>query len=173
MPFFPDYELKKQIMDQHMAEKVKYCYQCGRCSDVCPVHALDTRYNPRPLVMMGMLGLAHLILSEDKQFELWGCQTCDICDEICPNNIVLTDIFNIIKNASIRMGIAPEAYISQAKMVMEHGKSVPLQDAIARRRKKMELPDLPEADLEEVQKILKTTGFDKKIGYEEPKEEKK
>jgi heterodisulfide reductase subunit C len=173
MPFLPDYEIKKQVMDIHMAEKVKYCYQCGRCTDVCPVYAIDRRYNPRPLVMMGMLGLSHLILTEDKQFELWGCQTCDLCDEICPNDIVLTDIFNILKNASVRMGIAPEAFNSQAKMVMEHGKSVPLQDAIARRRKKMNLPDLPKPDLEEVQKILRVTGFDKKIGYEEPTEEKK
>jgi heterodisulfide reductase subunit C len=172
--FFPDYEIKKQIMDLHMAEKVHYCYQCGRCTDVCPVSQLEPeRYDPRQNVMMGLLGLTHMILTPDKQFNLWGCQTCDLCDEICPNDIVLTDIFNILKNASIKMGIAPEAYQSQAKMVMEFGKSVPLQDAIARRRDKMGLPVLPEPDLAEIQKILRITKFDKKIGYEEPKEEKK
>jgi heterodisulfide reductase subunit C len=72
-----------------------------------------------------------------------------------------------MKNASINMGIAPEAYQAQAKAVMETGYSVPLQDAIKRRRDKMELPELPKADYEEVAKLMKLTGFDKKIGYEE------
>lgn len=173
MPFFPEYEIKKQVMDLHMGEKIKYCYQCGRCTDVCPVSQMvPEKYDPRQLVMMGVLGLSHLLLVDDPaaQFKLWGCQTCDLCDEICPNDIVLTDIFNILKNQSIKMGIAPDAYQAQAKAVFEHGASVPLQDAIARRRAKMELPELPKPDLAEVQKILKITKFDKKIGYEAPKE---
>ncbi len=169
--FTPNRELKKKILDLHMAEKVKYCYQCDRCTTVCPVAAIDPSYNPKGLVMAGLLGLTHLVLQPGKEFELWGCQTCDLCDEECPNSIVLTDIFNIMKNESIKMGIAPEAYIAQAKAVMSTGYSVPLQDAIKRRRDKMELPELPKADYEEIKKILKTTGFDKKIGYEEPKEE--
>lgn len=157
-----------------MGEKVHYCYQCGRCTDICPVSELEPeRYDPRTLVMQGLLGLSHMILQPDKQFNLWGCQTCDLCDEICPNDIVLTDIFTILKNQSMRMGLAPEAYISQAKMVMETGQAIPLQDAIARRRDKMGLPLIPKPNVKEIQKILKATGFDKKIGYEEPKEEKK
>lgn len=174
MPFFPEYEIKKQVMDLHMGDKVHYCYQCGRCDDVCPVTKLvgADRYSPRSLVMLGLLGLTHVLLVDTpkNQFALWGCQTCDLCDEICPNDIVLTDIFNILKNASIKQQLAPEAYQQQAKMVMETGYSVPLQDAIARRRDKMELPELPKADLSEIQKILKITKFDKKIGYEAPKE---
>jgi heterodisulfide reductase subunit C len=165
--FVPNRELKKQILDLHMAEKVKYCYQCNRCTTVCPVAAIDARYNPKALVMQGLLGLTHLTLQPGKEFELWGCQTCDLCDEACPNDIVLTDIFNIMKNASIKMGIAPEAFSSQAKQVMGTGYSIPLQDAIARRRNKMELPELPKTDYAEVEKIMKITQFDKKIGYEE------
>ncbi len=167
--FVPNRELKKKILDLHMAEKVKYCYQCNRCTTVCPVAAIDSRYNPKELVMAGLLGLTHLVLAPDKQFELWGCQTCDLCDENCPNDIVLTDIFNIMKNASISMGIAPEAYSAQAKSVMQTGYSVPLQDAIKRRRDKMELPELPKANYEEIKKLLKAANFDKKIGYEEEK----
>lgn len=168
--FTPNQEIKKKILDLHMAEKIKYCYQCNRCTTVCPVADLEPeRYNPRELVMKGLLGLSHMILQPDMQFNLWACQTCDLCDEECPNDIVLTDIFNILKNASITMGIAPEAYLQQAKMVMETGYSVPLQDAIARRRDKMGLPVLPKPDLAEIQKILKATNFDKKIGYEEEK----
>ena len=165
--FVPNRELKKKILDLHMAEKVKYCYQCDRCTSVCPVAAIDSRYNPKGLVMSGLLGLTHLVLQPDYKFELWGCQTCDLCDEECPNGIVLTDIFNIMKNESIRMGIAPEAYQAQAKSVMATGYSVPLQDAIKRRRDKMELPELPKADYDEVAKLMKLTDFDKKIGYEE------
>ena len=171
--FTPNQELKKKILDLHMVDKVKYCYQCNRCTTVCPVADLEPeRYDPRGIIMQALLGLTDGFLTLEKQFSLWGCQTCDLCDEICPNSIVLTDIFNILKNAAITMGIAPEAYHAQAKAVMETGYSVPLQDAIKRRRNKMELPELPKADYEEVKKILKATKFDKKIGYVEPMEEK-
>ena len=172
--FTPNQEIKKKILDIHMAEKVKYCYQCNRCTEVCPVSDLEPdRYDPRGLVMQGFLGLSHMILQPDKQFNLWACQTCDMCDEECPNGIILTDIFVILKNQSMRMGLAPEAYQAQAKVVMETGQAIPLQDAIARRRTKMELPVLPVPNVKEIQTILRATQFDKKIGYEEKTEEKK
>jgi len=170
--FTPNLEVKKKILDLHMAEKVKYCYQCNRCTEVCPVSDLEPdRYDPRGLVMQGLLGLSHLILQPDKQFNLWACQTCDLCDEECPNDIVLTDIFTVLKNQSMKMGLAPDAYQSQAKMVMQTGQAIPLQDAMARRREKMGLPTLPLPDIGEIQKILKNTQFDKKIRYEEEKKQ--
>jgi len=167
--FTPNLEVKKKVLDLHMVEKVKYCYQCSRCTEHCPVSQLDSRYDPRVIVMQGLLGLSHMILQPEKQFDLWACQTCDMCNELCPNDIVLTDIFTILKNQSMKMGLAPEAYQSQAKMVMQTGQAIPLQDAIARRREKMALPTLPLPDVGEIQKILKATQFDKKIGYEEGK----
>ena len=33
-----DFEFRKQVMDYHMgSDIIKYCYQCSRCTDNCPV----------------------------------------------------------------------------------------------------------------------------------------
>ena len=166
MAFNPDYEFRKQIIDVHLTDKIKYCYQCSRCNDVCPVSkASGGIYNPRMLIMGSLLGLKNLLMGSD-QFAVWGCQICDTCDEECPQSIALTEIFALLKNKSVQAGTAPEYYTTQAKMILENGKAIPMQPAIERRREKLELPPVQAPDLNEIQTILKTTKLDKKIKYE-------
>ncbi|MHA1869364.1 MAG: 4Fe-4S dicluster domain-containing protein, partial [Promethearchaeota archaeon] len=114
--FSQDYEFKKQIIDVHLHDKIKYCYQCNRCTDHCPVaEAVPDRYNPRKLVLFSVLGLKQFVLGQEDNFNIWGCQVCDTCDEVCPQEIHLTDIFATLKNLSAQQGRAPEHYTGQAK----------------------------------------------------------
>ncbi|MBD3197331.1 MAG: 4Fe-4S dicluster domain-containing protein [Candidatus Lokiarchaeota archaeon] len=153
-----DYELKKQVMDAHIKDTLKYCYQCARCTDVCPVAKVtNQRYNPRPVILNSFLGFKNAILGQEDNFNLWGCTVCDTCDEICPQNIELTEIFTVLKNMSIRRGEGPDYYTSQASMVYESGKAIPMQSAIERRRKDLGLPMIEPPVIEEVQKILNKT----------------
>jgi heterodisulfide reductase subunit C len=164
--FNPDYEFRKEIIDTHLAEKIKYCYQCNRCTDVCPIaYEEPDRYNPRTLILNSFLGLKHLILGQKDNFNIWGCQICDTCDEQCPQKIALTEIFTILKNKSVEAGEAPEYYTTQAKFILENGKAIPLAPAIERRRDQMNLPKEQKVALKEIQTILKETQLDKKIKY--------
>ena len=171
MAFNPDLEFRKMIVDVHLTDKIKYCYQCSRCNDVCPVsEASGELYNPRRLIMGSLLGLKGLLMNAD-QFQIWGCQVCDTCDEICPQSIHLTEIFALLKNLSVQAGTSPDYYTSQAKMIFENGKAIPMQAGIERRRVKLELPEVQPPDLNEIQTILKATKLDAKIKYQPVEEE--
>lgn len=159
-----DYELKKRVMDAHIHDALKYCYQCNRCTDVCPVADLaPNRYDPRKIIMNSFLGFRDKIFGGDDNFNLWGCTMCDTCDEICPQKIELTSVFTVLKNMSIAMGEGPEYYTIQASAIYDSGKAIPPQPAIERRREQLGLPKVETPNLEEVKTILNETKLNKII----------
>ncbi|MBD3254601.1 MAG: 4Fe-4S dicluster domain-containing protein [Candidatus Lokiarchaeota archaeon] len=162
-----DYELRKKVMDAHIHDKLKFCYQCNRCTDVCPVAKVtNQRYSPRPIILNSFLGFKGAIFGQEDSFNLWGCTICDTCDEICPQKIELTEIFAILKNMSIALGEGPEHYTGQASAIYDSGKAIPMQSAIERRRKQMGLPMIEPPEVEEVQTILNKTKVNEIIKKE-------
>ncbi|KKL83612.1 hypothetical protein LCGC14_1972990 [marine sediment metagenome] len=164
-----DFEFRKQVMDYHIgSDVIKYCYQCSRCTDNCPVTAVTTDfytskgYNPRSNILAALLGYKNLILGGD-DLSIWGCTVCDTCDEVCPQNIELTEIFTFLKNQSITLGKGPDFIYSQAKAIFESAKAIPTQPAIERRRGQLALPAVVPPDVNEVQTLLKNIGVDKKL----------
>ena len=173
-----DFEFRKSIIQnkENLGNTLAYCYQCGTCSGVCPVAQVTKgRYNPRKLILNSLLGLkSNLLQGAENNFNIWGCQVCDTCDEMCPQKVELTEIFTILKNMSVKAGQAPDYYTTQAKFIQEHGKAIPLAPAIERRRNQMNLPKAPIVDNKEVQTLLRETGLDEIIGpLEEKTEESK
>ncbi len=164
-----DLEFKKKIMDTHIYDTLKYCYQCARCTDVCPVSKeTDGRYNPRFLILNSFLGLKDKIF--EAPFNIWGCTVCDTCDEVCPQKIELTEIFYILKNMSMQQGDAPGHFTGQASVVLEHGKAIPSQPAIERRREQLGLPQMIPPDVDEVKKLLELTKLSEKLPKTEEKD---
>ncbi len=156
-------------MDNHIgSEAIKYCYQCSRCTDYCPVSAVTIDfystggYNPRANILKALLGYKDAIFSADP-LAIWGCTVCDTCDEVCPQNIELTEIFSFLKNESTAQGKAPDFIYAQAKAIFDSAKAIPSQTAIERRREQLGLPAVVAPDINEVQTILKNLGADKKI----------
>ncbi len=169
-----DYELKKKVMDAHIHDTLKYCYQCSRCTDNCPVSKVsdnlyDYDYNPRSLILDSFLGFGANIFGAENSFKIWGCTICDTCDEVCPQNIELTEIFTILKNMSIERGEGPEYYLTQASTIYDAGKAIPMSSAIERRREQFDLPAIEPPNIEEVQTILQHTKLNKIL--EQNKEE--
>ncbi len=165
-----NFEWRKQILDYHIGpDVIKYCYQCSRCADNCPVTDVTADfydpakgYNPRKNILFALLGYKGLLLGGD-ELTIWGCTVCDTCDEVCPQNIELTEIFTFLKNQSIALGKGPEFIYSQAKTVFENAKAIPSQPAIERRREQLGLPAVVVPDVNEVQTLLKNIGTDKKL----------
>jgi len=157
-----DYEFKKIVMDAHIHDTLKYCYQCNRCTDNCPVSDIaPERYDPRSIILSAFLGFKSDIFGVDDTFNLWGCTICDTCDEVCPQNIELTEIFTVLKNMSIKREEGPEYFINQASSIYESGKAIPMQSAVERRRDQLNLPKIQPPNIEEVQKILNITKLNK------------
>ncbi len=162
-------EFNQLITEFHIEpEVIKYCYQCSKCSDNCPVTKVtsdlytDTGYNPRGNILMTLLGHKDSLLEGD-ELKIWGCTVCVTCDEVCPQNIELTEIFTFLKNQSIALGKGPEYIYSQAKAVFESGKAIPPQSAIERRREQLGLPKVSAPDIIEVQTLLKNMSIDRKL----------
>jgi len=164
-----DFEFRKLVMDYHQgSDLIKYCYQCSRCADNCPVTEVTTDfygttgYNPRGNILMALLGYKDLLLEGD-ELGIWGCTVCDTCDEVCPQDIELTEIFTFLKNQSIKQGKGPEFIYSQAKAIFDSAKAIPSQPAIERRREQMGLPAVVAPNVNELQTLLKNIGADNKL----------
>jgi heterodisulfide reductase subunit C len=164
-----DFEFRKQVMDYHIgSDLIKYCYQCSRCADNCPITKVTTDfytttgYNPRSNILNALLGYKDAIFSADP-LTIWGCTVCDTCDEVCPQNIELTEIFTFLKKQSIADGNGPEFIYSQAQAIFDSAKAIPSQPAIERRREQLGLPSVAAPDVSEFQTLLKNIGADKKL----------
>jgi heterodisulfide reductase subunit C/nitrate reductase gamma subunit len=82
-----------------------YCFGCQTCTTVCPVVA--EYENPMqtlgllPHQIMNCLGLGLVEMASGPRM-LWDCVTCYQCQEHCPQNVEITDIFFELKNLAAR-----------------------------------------------------------------------
>jgi len=92
---------KKKIIDN---DSFNSCYACQRCTNICPVvrsydkpsEALDMM----PHQIIYSLGIGQTDMAMGAQM-IWSCSTCYLCQEHCPNQVELTDIFYRLKNIAI------------------------------------------------------------------------
>lgn len=86
-------------------DSYKSCYSCQRCTNICPVvrsysnpvEALDML--PHQLIYSLGIGNAEIAMGSKM---IWSCSTCYLCQEHCPNQVELTDIFYNLKNAALK-----------------------------------------------------------------------
>jgi heterodisulfide reductase subunit C2 len=165
-----NYEFRKKF--QHLNFTLNYCYQCSTCTGCCPVAKITNGdFNPRKLIECALLGLDELLIDR-KEPNAWLCVTCQKCVELCPQGVELVEIFDLIKNLCVEAGDLPEAYKSQAQTVYETGLAIPYTNPILKRRENLGLSMTKTADPLEIQTLLKTLEFDKRITIEtnSPKE---
>ncbi|MHA1699014.1 MAG: 4Fe-4S dicluster domain-containing protein [Promethearchaeota archaeon] len=144
-------------------KSLSYCYQCSTCSSGCPVALLTNGiYNPRKIIIESLLGLKDKLIDKQEP-DVWLCSTCQKCVELCPQKVDLTEIFTVIKHECFKIGKVPDAFLSQARAIEEHGIAIPYSRPILNRRAKLNLPEIKTASVDEVQKLLDSTGFSRYI----------
>jgi len=170
-----DLNVKRDVLDLMIGgENISYCFQCGKCNEVCPVHhRWGSRYNPRDIVLFSALGYKDALFAAVARdpFILWGCTACETCDEYCPSEIPITDIICYLKNAAVAAGATPEFYPESARTIMENGMAIPVQPAINKRREKLGIGLPPNIPVNEVKIIMEATGINKIIEKKEEKTE--
>lgn len=81
------------------------CYSCQRCTNICPV--VRSYEDPGkslgllPHQIMYSLGIGDIDLALSSQM-IWDCSTCYLCQEHCPNDVELCDIFYGLKNKAVQ-----------------------------------------------------------------------
>ncbi len=153
-----DFEFRKEIITHDFS--LNYCYQCGTCSSACPVAlATEGDYNPRKIIEESLLGFKDLLIRIQKP-NVWLCTTCQMCVEECPQNVLLTEIFDNLKNKIVRSEPYPEAYSAQGSAILEYGVAIPIAPPILRRREELGLPKVETASTSELKKLLRGTDFE-------------
>ena len=139
------------------------CLQCGMCTSECPVSKVTMgNYNPRRNILAALFGYRELLLNGD-DLVIWGCTVCNSCDEVCPQDIKLTDLFASLKNQSIALGKGPDYVVEQAKRIFDNAKAIPSQPAIEHRRQELGLPAVSAPNISEMQTLLTNLGIKDKF----------
>ncbi len=91
------------------------CYQCGTCTGDCPVAQIDSRFNPRKIVLAttqnGESVYSHPI---------WLCATCYKCYR-CPRDVNPAEVLDVARKLSVKKKGAPKATKSFAKLIKKYG----------------------------------------------------
>ncbi|UCH31610.1 MAG: 4Fe-4S dicluster domain-containing protein [Candidatus Bathyarchaeota archaeon] len=148
-----------QSMDKIVCQ-IRPCYQCGTCAGGCPVFRNNPDLNPRMLIEKLLFGQIDKILQNQ---DVWNCCFCLTCSQHCPQSVDLAHILIELKNYSAKEGITPKSILDEMKILKKTGMTFELSKMVLKRRKKMNLPGILPPDLNGIQKILKTTGFDDRL----------
>ncbi|MHA1697225.1 MAG: 4Fe-4S dicluster domain-containing protein [Promethearchaeota archaeon] len=163
-----DVEINVNSLDRgfrfELAQRIKgdsllNCIQCGVCSSGCTVSEwMDLQ--PHLVVSSLLLGMKDKIL---KSKAIWTCSLCHRCTERCPKSVDYSFLLTLLRNMAMESGSAPDEYTIDLTNIYNNGYSLPLnplmKKSVDRRRDKMGLPKLPEADLDGIRKIIEETGL--------------
>ncbi len=127
------------------------CYACGSCTAGCPVHRVNSSYDPLRIIRMLVFGLREELLKGEM---IWLCSDCYTCQENCPMEVKITDIINHLKNLATRENNIPIGVSTQEKLLKEQGKIYIIDEFDNKKRTKVGLPSLPEM-AEEAKALLK------------------
>ena len=92
----------KQIFN---ADTFSHCFGCRNCTTICPV--VGNYDNPQealgllPHQIMCCLGLGLIEMAAGPRM-IWDCLTCYQCQEHCPQNVSVTDLFFELKNLAVK-----------------------------------------------------------------------
>lgn len=98
-----DYDLSvlDRIRELGGGESFAYCYQCAKCTSVCPMGTVAD-FSPRKIFRRTQLGI-DLFESSD----LWLCTTCANCLRVCPKQVNMIEIMPAVREQAVLDGHAP------------------------------------------------------------------
>lgn len=94
----PSPELRNEIERTAQAES-HMCWTCQSCANECPVNIATGRLRPHKFVRMANLGLLDELLQTP---EIWYCQTCNHCNQVCPMTVKPAAIIQFARNEIIQ-----------------------------------------------------------------------
>uniref|UniRef100_UPI00286D3A9A 4Fe-4S dicluster domain-containing protein n=1 Tax=Armatimonas sp. TaxID=1872638 RepID=UPI00286D3A9A len=83
------------------------CMECGRCTDVCPAHAVGKELNPKAIVLdirRHLDGKKSVPLDFLSDETLWACTNCHACVNECPSLIRHVDLIDGVRRHRVAEG---------------------------------------------------------------------
>ena len=148
----------EEVTCRQGGETLTACYQCGTCASSCPVARLDSRFNPREVIKLALLGEKDELISGDS---IWLCTSCFNCQERCPQNVEIAELIYALRNIAIESGNSPNIYTDFGSALITEGRIVQISKFVEKKREEYGLPPIKPVNLEALHKILDATGFTK------------
>jgi heterodisulfide reductase subunit C len=152
---------RKQLTQTRGAERIMQCYQCGICTADCPVAKRVKEFRPRRIARLAVLGQKERLLQEDT---IWLCAGCYTCYERCPEKVRVSEVVSALRNIAVEEGIIHPTLKSLMNSLSEQGYIYEIDEFENEMRGDEGLPEAPSPALDEVNLILKKTGFMKRVG---------
>jgi Fe-S oxidoreductase len=93
--------MKASIMDAFKRTKSYYCLECGKCTSICPVTTHFQNFSPRLLVKKALLDFEDDLLKDEN---IWQCTTCNLCNEVCPSDVLMPEFIRSIRVEARNVG---------------------------------------------------------------------
>ncbi|MFH1178814.1 MAG: 4Fe-4S dicluster domain-containing protein [Candidatus Bathyarchaeota archaeon] len=154
-------DFRKQLMKTLGAERIMFCYQCGICTADCPVAKRVKEFRPRRIARLAVLGQKELLLGDDT---IWLCAGCYTCYERCPEKVRVSEIVGALRNIAVQEGIIHPTYKALMNSIAEKGYIYEIDEFENEMRDEEGLPKAPTPAQDEINMILKKTGFMERVG---------
>ena len=148
----------EEVTSRHGGETLTSCYQCGTCASSCPVARLDSKFNPREVIKLALLGEKDELVSGET---IWLCTSCFNCQERCPQKVEIADLIYALRNIALAEGHIPNIYSEFWSALLNEGRIVQVSKFVEKKRETFGLPPLKPTGVDALCKILSATGFDK------------
>lgn len=119
---------------------IEYCYQCGTCTASCPVFEVHPDYNPRKIIRMLVLGMQDVV----REDFVWLCSSCYVCQERCPQGVLIPRVMRILTNMAFSEGYVPHGVGVQYQKVKNDGVLYTPSSYDNRKRKSLHLEEINE-----------------------------
>jgi heterodisulfide reductase subunit C len=90
--------------------------------------------------------------------QVWYCSMCYTCSVRCPQGIDVGHVITEIKNLAVKVNNAPPGIVAEINAILETGTTAAISQSILKKREKLGLSELPQADVNEIKKLLEVTG---------------
>jgi heterodisulfide reductase subunit C len=147
-----DADFRSEIKSMPNGDEISACFACSTCTAACPI-ANSWEIKPHQLIRMILLGMRQKVLSSR---EIWLCLTCFECQERCPQNVRVTDIFFDCKNLAAEEGMVPVNIVTLGKELLEKGQLYTVTADWEREDLDLE-PEVPGLSTEAVKRSLSNT----------------
>lgn len=94
----------QEILEKDSGEKVRRCYQCGKCSAGCPI-SFQMDYLPNQIIRMVQLGMEEEVLTSRT---IWLCASCLTCTTRCPRKIDIAEIMDYLRRLAYKKRLIPK-----------------------------------------------------------------
>ncbi|MFH0964657.1 MAG: heterodisulfide reductase-related iron-sulfur binding cluster [Planctomycetota bacterium] len=124
------------------------CAACGACDEDCPVCRSDPSYSANAIVKLVAEGRIAEAMEMGAQ---WRCLDCLACEALCPNHFGMVAVFRALRKLSLEGGVSPETLAKAHEAFVSSGLVAQTASGL---RKRLDLPDVPTADPEELKRLL-------------------